>query len=141
MYTDWGGTDGEAKAQGTLGTHVDESGRAQKKMVFLELLRVNDTEISPGAPLRVAAVGTFELDFIGLGEVGHGALKFGEDGARSEGTGGKNAELRFACAMRIPLSVGDLDGASWEVELHIAGRMAVFEKGVVGCDQQGGVQD
>lgn len=37
--------------------------------------------------------------------------------------------------------MGDLDGASWEVEFHVAGRMAVFEKGVVGCDQRGGVQD
>ncbi len=43
--------------------------------------------------------------------------------------------------MRIPLGVGNLDGASWEVELHIAGRMTVFEKGVVGCGQRGGGQD
>jgi hypothetical protein len=130
MNTNWGDTDGEAKAQGTLGTHVDESGRAQEKMVLLELLRVNNTEISSDAPLRIAAVGTFELDFINFGEVGHGALELGEDGARSESTGGKNTELRFACAMRIPLGVGNLDRARWEVELHIAGRMAVFEKGV-----------
>lgn len=102
---------------------------------------MNNTEISSDAPLRVTAVGTFELDFISLGEVGHGALQFGEDGARSESTGGKNTELRFACAMRIPLGVGDLDGATREVEFHVAGRMAVFEKGVVGCDQRGGVQD
>ena len=100
-----------------------------------------NAEISSGAPLRVAAVGAFEFDFISLGEVGHGALKFGEDGARSEGTGGKNTELRFACTMRISLGVGDLDGAGWEVQLHIAGRMAVFEKGVVDCDQRGEVQD
>jgi hypothetical protein len=42
--------------------------------------------------------------------------------------------------MRIPLGVGDLNRASWEVELHIAGRMAVFEKGV-GCGQRGGAED
>jgi hypothetical protein len=137
MYTNWGGTDREAKAQGTLGTHVDESGRAQEKMVLLELLRVNNTEISSGAPLGVTAVGTFELDFISLGEVGHGALEFGEDIARSEGTGGENTELRFACAMRIPLGVGNLDRASWEVKLHIAGRMAVFEKAVAVISEVG----
>lgn len=81
-------------------------------MVLLELLRVNNAEISPRTPLRVAAVGTFKLDFISLGEVGHGALEFGEDGARSEGTSGKNTKLRFARAMRIPLGVGNLDGPS-----------------------------
>jgi hypothetical protein len=108
-------------------------------MVLLELLRVNNAEISSATPLRVAAVGTFELDFISLGEVGHGTLQFGEDGARCEGPGGKNTELRFACKMRIPLGVGDLNRAGWEVELHIAGRMAVFEKGV-GCGQRGGAQ-
>jgi hypothetical protein len=73
--------------------------------------------------MRVTAVGTFELDFISLGEVGHGALQFGEDGARGEGTGGKNTELRFACAMRIPLGVSYLDRATCEVEFHVAGRM------------------
>jgi len=84
---------GKRRRKGTLGTHVDESGRAQEEMVLLELLRVNNAEISSGTPLRVAAVGTFEVDFISLGEVGHGALKFGEDGARCEDPGGKNAEL------------------------------------------------
>lgn len=102
---------------------------------------MNNTEISSDASMRVTAVGTFELDFISLGEVGHGALQFGEDGARGEGTGGKNTELRFACAMRIPLGVSYLDRATCEVEFHVAGRMAVFEKGVVGCVQRCGVQD
>lgn len=140
MYTDWGNTGGEATAHGTLGTHVDETGRSQEKMVLLELLRVNNAEISSATPLRVAAVGTFELDFISLGEVGHGTLKFGEDGSRGEGTGGKDTKLRFAREMRIPLGVGNLNRASWEVELHIAGRMAAFEKGV-GCGQRGGERD
>ena len=81
MYTNWGNTGGEGTAHGTLGTHVNESGGSQKKMVLLELLRVNNTEISSATPLRVAAVGTFELDFISLGKVGHGTLKFGKDGA------------------------------------------------------------
>jgi hypothetical protein len=140
MYTNWGNTGGEGTAQGTLGTHVNESGGSQEKMILLELLRVNNAEISSATPLRVAAVGTFELDFISLGEVSHGTLKFGQDGARGEATGGKNTELRFAREMRIPLGVGDLNGASWEVELHVAGRMAAFEKGV-GCGQRGGAQD
>lgn len=140
MYTNWGNTGGEGTAQGTLGTHVNESGGSQEKMVLLELLRVNNAEISSATPLRVAAVGTFELDFISLGEVGHGTLKFGEDGARGESTGGKDTELRFAREMRIPLGVGDLNRAGWEVELHVAGRMAEFEKGV-GCGQRGGAQD
>ena len=96
-------------------------------MVLLQLLRVNNAEISTATPLRVAAVGAFELGFIILGEVGHGTLKFGEDGARGESTGGKDTELRFAREMRIPLGVGDLNRAGWEVELHITGRMAVFE--------------
>ena len=88
---------------------------------------MNDAEISSNATLRVAAVGTFELEFVSFGEVGHGALELGEDGAWSEGTGGKNAELGFACAMRVPLSVRYLDGASWKVEFRIAGGMAAFE--------------
>ena len=137
MYTNWGNTGGEGTAQGTLGTHVNESGGSQEKMILLELLRVNNAEISSATPLRVAAVGTFELDFISLGEVGHGTLKFGKDASRSESTGGKNTELRFAREMRIPLGVGDLNRAGWEVKLHIARRMAVFEKGV-SCCQRGG---
>lgn len=76
-----------------LGTHVHETGRSQEKMVLLKLLRVNNAEISSATPLRVAAVGTFELDFISLGKVGHGTFEFGEDGARGKGTGGKDTEL------------------------------------------------
>jgi hypothetical protein len=104
---------GKGRRNGTLGTHVDETGGSQEKMILLELFRVNNAEISSATPLRVATVGTFELDFIGLCEVGHGTLKFGEDGARGESTGGKNTEFRFAREMRIPLGMGDLNRASW----------------------------
>lgn len=38
MNTNWGDTGKEGKAQGTLGTHVDESGRTQEEMILLELL-------------------------------------------------------------------------------------------------------
>jgi hypothetical protein len=53
-------------------------------MILLELLRVNNAGISLATPLRVAAVGVFQLNFNSLGEVGHGTLKFGEDKARGE---------------------------------------------------------
>jgi hypothetical protein len=43
---------GKQRRKGTLGTHVDESGRAQEEMVLLELLRVNNAEISSGTPLN-----------------------------------------------------------------------------------------
>ena len=140
VYELWGNTGGEGTAHETLGTRVNESGGSQEKMVLLEPLRVNNAEISSATSLRVAAVGTFEFGLISLGEVGHGTLEFGKDGARAETTGGKNTELRFACEMRISLSVGDLDRTSWEVKLHIAGRMAAFEKGV-GCGQRSGAHD
>ena len=64
MYRNWGNTGGEGTVHGTLGTHVNESGGSQEKMVLLELLRVNNAKILSDTPLRVAAVGTFELDFI-----------------------------------------------------------------------------
>jgi hypothetical protein len=73
---------------------------------------VYDAEISTDAPLRIAAVSTFELELITLSEVGHGALQLGEDGAWSEGVSGEDAELRFARAMRVPLGMGNLDGAT-----------------------------
>jgi len=73
---------------------------------------VNNAEISTNTPLGVATVGTFQLQFIILSEVGHGALQLGEDGAWSEGASGENAELRFACAVRVPLGVSNLDGAT-----------------------------
>jgi hypothetical protein len=94
-------------------------------VIFLELLGVNDAEISTNAPLGVAAVGSFELKLVSLGEVCHGALELRDDGAWGEGTGCENAQLRFASAMRVPLGVGNLDGAAWEVELDIAGGMAI----------------
>jgi len=92
---------------------------------------VNNAEISTNAPLRIATVGTLELELVILGEVGHGALELRDDGAGSEGTGGKDAELRFACAMRVPFGVGNLYGTSWDVELHVAGRVAVLRKGLI----------
>ena len=91
---------------------------------------MNNAEISTNAPLRIATVGTLELELIILCEVSHGALELRYDDAGSEGTSGKNAELRFACAMRIPFGVGNLYGASWEVELHVTGGMSVL-KGLI----------
>jgi hypothetical protein len=40
---------------------IDESGRPQEKVIFLELFGVNNAEISADAPMRVAAVGAFEF--------------------------------------------------------------------------------
>ena len=115
---------------GTLGTHVNQSGGSQEKMVLLELFRVNNALKSRRLPpcelwqsVRLSSTSS-------VGEVGHGTLKFGKDGAGAETTGGKNTELRVAREMRIPLSVGDLDRTSWEVEFHIAGRMTALENGV-----------
>lgn len=90
---------------------------------------MNNAEISTNTPLGVAAVSTLELDFVRLCQVGHGALELRDDCAWSEGTGGKNTELRFARAMRVPLGVGNLNGARREVELHVTGGMTVFEEG------------
>jgi hypothetical protein len=92
---------------------------------------VNNAEISTNTPLRIAAVGTLELDFIILGEVGHGALELRDDGAGSEGTGDKNTEFRFACAMRVPFGVGNLYGTSWEVEFHVTRGMAMLREGLI----------
>lgn len=92
---------------------------------------MNNAEISTNTSLRIATVGTLELELIILGEVGHGALELRDDRAGGEGTGGKNAELRFACAMRVPFGVGNLYGASWEVELHVTGGVAVLRKGLI----------
>jgi len=103
---------------------------------------VNNAEISTNTPLGVAAVSTLELSFIRLCQVGHGALELRDDCAWSEGTGSKNTELRFACAMRVPLGVGDLNGASREVEFHVTGGMAVFDEGgLVDCEERGREQD
>jgi hypothetical protein len=111
---------------GTLGTYVDESGWPQEKVILLELLWMNNAEVSTDAPLRVTAVSTLELEILSVCEIGHGTFELGKDGARSKGASGKNTELRFAGAMRVPLGMGDFDGANWEIELHVAGSMAVL---------------
>ena len=115
---------------GTLGTHINQSGGSQKKMVLLELFRVDNALkshwLSPcelRQSVRLSSTSS-------VGEVGHGTLKFGKDSAGAETMGGKNTELRVAREMRIQLSVGDLDRTSWEVEFHITGRMTVLENGV-----------
>jgi hypothetical protein len=117
---------GRSEDMWTLGTHIDESGWPQEKVILLELLRMNNAEVSTDAPLRVATVGTLELELLSVCEIGHGALELRENGARSKCASGKNTELRLAGTMRVPLCVGDLNGAGWEIELHVAGSMAVF---------------
>lgn len=73
-------------------THVDEPGRAQEQMVLLELLGVNDTEVTTYAAIRVSKViGTFEFLILRVGKVGHRALELGDDGARHERARGENA--------------------------------------------------
>lgn len=95
-------------------------------MIFLELFRVNNAEVSTDTPMGVAAVGAFEFLFISLGEISHGTFELGKDGAWRKSAGGKNAELRFAGTVRVSLRVSNLDGTRWEVEFHITRSVTVF---------------
>ena len=72
-------------------TYVHKAGWAQKEVVLLELLGMDDTKVATDAnAFGLAAVGTLELFVLFLCEVSHGAFELGDDGAGCEGTSCKD---------------------------------------------------
>ena len=58
-------------------------------MVLLELFGVDDTEIAADSDaFGPADIGTLEFLVLFFGQIGHGTLELGNDGAWSKGTGG-----------------------------------------------------
>lgn len=82
-----------------IATHVHKSGRAQKQVIFLHLLRMNHTEVS--SDVRVAEVRPFKLFIFFVCKVGHRALELSNDSADREGASGQNTQFGFACTVGI----------------------------------------
>lgn len=106
-------------------THVDEPCRTKEQVVLLQLLGMNDAEITANRDsVRVCLICTLELLVLLFSKVGHGALKFGNNRTGCKRSGGKNAEFGLASSMRVSRCMRDFYRATRQIELEIPRSMA-----------------
>lgn len=77
-------------------THINEARRAQKEMILLHLLAMNNTKVPPyiaiTTPQRVSiGVSAFKRLVFLVREVCHGSFEFGDDGSWGEVPGREDA--------------------------------------------------
>lgn len=78
-------------------THVDKSGRPQKQVILLHLLRMDDTKVPPN--IRIPEVRPFKLLILLVGQIGHRTLQLGYDGSRGKVACGQNTQFGFPSTM------------------------------------------